>query len=155
MEIEYLYEAVEELKRVDHLVYVSLKYTRTVDVIKSVLERLINFYDFAFLALLHSAKIKKLIQDYPNAPRARAETVAKIYHLKDELPVFVDIYMKIRMVNRAEYTRSQEFRKNVTMTAMVDEGPPVDITIAVLLEHYDKAKSFLPIIKRIVLEDND
>ena len=32
---------IEELKRVDHLVYVSLKYTRTVDVIRSIIDRLI------------------------------------------------------------------------------------------------------------------
>ena len=30
---EYLLEAREELKRLEHILYVSLKYTRTVDVL--------------------------------------------------------------------------------------------------------------------------
>ena len=46
-----LSDAVEEIKRVDHLVFVSLKYTRTVDVIKSVVDRIISALDFIFIAL--------------------------------------------------------------------------------------------------------
>lgn len=42
---EAITNAVEELKRVDHLIYVSLKYTRTVDVIRSVINRLIESYN--------------------------------------------------------------------------------------------------------------
>ena len=39
---DYLDDVKNEVKRVDHLIYVSLKYTRTVDVIRSVVERIIN-----------------------------------------------------------------------------------------------------------------
>ena len=39
---EKLEEAFEELKRVDHLIYVSLKYTRTTDVLKNVIDRMIT-----------------------------------------------------------------------------------------------------------------
>ena len=39
---ESIDKAKEELKRVDHLFFVSLKYTKTVDVIKSLIDRLIN-----------------------------------------------------------------------------------------------------------------
>jgi hypothetical protein len=53
---ESLSEAFEELKRADHLIYVSLKYTRTVDVIKSIIERLINAYDDAIITLLDKSK---------------------------------------------------------------------------------------------------
>ena len=42
--IEAVTNAVEELKRVDHLIFVSLKYTRTVDVLRSVINRLIDAY---------------------------------------------------------------------------------------------------------------
>ena len=41
-----LYDAEKELKRVDHLIYVSLKYTRTVDVFKNIIKRLISTIDF-------------------------------------------------------------------------------------------------------------
>ena len=39
---ENLENAKEELKRIDHLIYVTLKYTRTVDVLLSVVERMIK-----------------------------------------------------------------------------------------------------------------
>ena len=48
-------EAVQELKRVDHLFWVSLKYTRTVDVIKHVIDRLISCIGFGFEALGQSS----------------------------------------------------------------------------------------------------
>ena len=44
--------AREEMKRADHLLYVSLKYTRTVDVIKSLIERLFSTIDAITDALL-------------------------------------------------------------------------------------------------------
>ena len=48
--------AVQELKRVDHLFWVSLKYTRTVDVIKNVIDRLISCVGFGLEAILKWAK---------------------------------------------------------------------------------------------------
>ena len=39
----------EELKRADHLVYVSLKYTRTCDIMKNAIKRLIA----AFQLVIH------------------------------------------------------------------------------------------------------
>ena len=62
----FLEEAREELKRADHLIYVSLKYTRTVDVIKSVIDRLISCLDFVIDKLLDHAIDKKLISEKPS-----------------------------------------------------------------------------------------
>ena len=39
------FDADEELKRADHMIYVTLKYTRTADVIHNILKRLINAFD--------------------------------------------------------------------------------------------------------------
>ena len=79
---ESLTDANEELKRVDHLVYVSLKYTRTVDVIKSVIERLISSVDFMMEALFEYLKEKKKIVDVPLAPVEKAETLKKSRGIK-------------------------------------------------------------------------
>ena len=53
---ESLERAQSELKRADHLTYVSLKYTRTVDVLKSIISRLIATIDEGMDALLHNTK---------------------------------------------------------------------------------------------------
>ena len=60
---ELLKDAKEELKRVDHLIYVSLKYTRTVDVIRNVIDRLISSFDFVADGLLQKALDEKKIKE--------------------------------------------------------------------------------------------
>ncbi len=55
MEHEFLETAQDELKRADHLMFVSLKYTRTVDVIKSIITRLKAAIDAGFEVLLQAA----------------------------------------------------------------------------------------------------
>jgi len=77
--MEYLDEAIEELKRVDHLVYVSLKYTRTVDVIKSTVGRLINAFDFAVQQLLEHAKEKKKLDNNPGAHDLRCNILQNLF----------------------------------------------------------------------------
>ncbi len=51
--------ALRELRKVDHLIYVSLKYTRTVDVLKHIIKRMISAFDFMMDALLINLKQKK------------------------------------------------------------------------------------------------
>ena len=64
---DYLGQAREELKRVDHLIFVSLKYTRTVDVLKSVLTRLINCFECIIIGVLNDAYEQKKIKAVPPA----------------------------------------------------------------------------------------
>ena len=55
---ELMFEAREELKRLEHIIYVSLKYTRTVDVIINALNRLVEVYNLIIEALLEKAKLE-------------------------------------------------------------------------------------------------
>ena len=61
--IESYQQATEEFKRIDHLYYVSLKYTRTVDVIRSVIERMISCYEAAIDSFLKCLKEEKKIEE--------------------------------------------------------------------------------------------
>ena len=90
---ESLDDAREELKRVDHLIFVSLKYTRTVDVILNVVQRMIDAYDFAIDALLKYAQEKGLIEgQIPTNPLARCEMVISTFHdqvIKDNINLYL------------------------------------------------------------------
>ena len=70
---ESLDNAKEELKRADHLIFVSLKYTRTVDVIKSIVERLLNAFNLGIEALLIHAKGKGGTDTIPTIPKIRCQ----------------------------------------------------------------------------------
>ena len=116
----FLEEAREELKRADHLIYVSLKYTRTVDVIKSVIERLISCLDFVIDKLLDHAIDEKLISEKPANIGLKSNVLKKAYG--DAVAEMVTFYTLMRKISRAEYKKSSEYRRHVTMTAMTDEG---------------------------------
>jgi len=72
---ENIYDAREELKRVDHLIFVSLKYTRTCDVMRSIVERLISTYDFIYAALMTRLKDEKKITEIPRFPVEKAKII--------------------------------------------------------------------------------
>lgn len=133
--------AREEMKRADHLLYVSLKYTRTVDVLKSLLERLTNTIDAIVDGLLDFAVDKKKIAEKPENLGLKGDLAKKIFKdpVVDEM---VDFGLYLKQINRAEFKRSREFRRHVTMTAMTPFGI-VNIDIDIIKEHFMKVQSFL------------
>ena len=87
---EYKERIKSELKRVDHLFYVSLKYTRTVDVIRSVLDRLLNAFDVGFEALLVKVKKRRKNLEVPTQPRKRCEAVKEVFADDKQMLKYVD-----------------------------------------------------------------
>ncbi|MFP4117508.1 MAG: hypothetical protein ACLFTR_01145 [Candidatus Woesearchaeota archaeon] len=54
-ELEDIYQdVIQEMKRIDHIIFVTLKYTRTVDVLKSIIARMIAAFDFMLDLILES-----------------------------------------------------------------------------------------------------
>lgn len=143
---EFLDDAKEELKRVDHLIFVSLKYTRTVDVLKSIIDRLISSFDFVIQDLLEKPKNKKKTT-LPVSPKLRCELLKKLY--KDEkIHDYIDFYLLLRRLTRAEYTRRNEYRRHVTMTAIFQSGEIIEVTMDTMQDYYKKAKEFLEYIEK-------
>ena len=82
----------DEFKRADHLLFVSLKYTKTTDVIKNIIERWKSTIDLCLETLLLRAKRTKKIKEIPSTPLARAEIVLNVY--KDKIVKdTVDLYL--------------------------------------------------------------
>ena len=146
---ESLDKTVEELKRIEHLVFVSLKYTRTADVLKSILQRMINAFSFGFEALLIYAKEKKLITDYPENLALRCNILKEIYPDEKRLHEYIDSYLKLRKIIRAEYTRRDEYRRHVTMSVVID-GEPIDVTMDSVKEDFEMLKGFIKYVKEFI-----
>ena len=146
---ESLHKVAEELKRIDHLVFVSLKYTRTADVLKSILQRMINAFSFGFEALLIYAKEQKLITDYPENKALRCNLLKEIYPDEKRLHEYIDYYLKLRKIIRAEYTQREEYRRHVTMSVVID-GKPIDITMDSVKEDFEMLKEFIKYVKEFI-----
>ena len=152
---ESFQEAIQELKRVEHLFWVSLKYTRTVDVIKNMIERLINCIGFGLEALLKYAKEKKLITTISTNAGLRCNMLKKTFPDNLELIEYINFYIMLRKLSKAEYTKREEFRRHVTMIATIDKGEIVEVNIDVLKEYYEKTKNFVTFVKRIINEEKE
>ncbi len=149
----FLEEARGEMKRAEHLLYVSLKYTRTVDVIKSLIDRLINAIDATTDKLLDYAVQKKKIKEKPENLGLKGDIAKKAF--KDPIIAeMVDFGMFLKQVNRAQYKKSREFRRHVTMTAMTDTGI-VEINIDVIKEHYLKTISYLEHAETVIFGEKE
>ena len=151
--IESYKSAIEEFKRVDHLYYVTLKYTRTVDVIRSTIERLISTFEYAIDAVLKCLKEEKTIDEIP------ANAVGKANLAKENCPdesmhKYMDDYLELRRIMRAGFSRREEFRRHVTMIVNMDEGKK-EIDIDLLKEYYDDTRKFLTYVKEMVNNYND
>ena len=139
-------DTVTEIKRVDHLVYVSLKYSRTVDVIKSVIERLVSCFDHGFDTLLKVAQSEKLIEKVPTHPGLRAENIKAIYPDNKQLMDFIEFYMLLKKILRSKYSKREEYRRHVTMITELDDKI-LDIDIDLVSEYYEKGKEFVHLVK--------
>lgn len=146
---EALDNARQELKRVDHLFYVSLKYTRTADMMRHTIERLINAFSFGVESLLKHAKEEKKIDEIPNNPVMRCKLLLKNF-TDEELTNYVDLYSKLRKIIKADYSKREEYRRHVTMTSVMENGEIVEVNIDVLKDYYDLAKNFINYVERII-----
>ncbi|MFH1592652.1 MAG: hypothetical protein ABIB47_04780 [Candidatus Woesearchaeota archaeon] len=135
---DYEDSAEQELKRADHLLYVTLKYTRNVDVIKNIIKRLINAYDFTVLEALNYLKVKKI----PDVPRMRMKLLAeKLPKLGKE----AKFYLVLKEIDAAPFKRTEEFRKNVTLLTKV-----MNVNIEKVKAYFERTMLFVKTIEEMV-----
>ena len=140
--------ARKELSRADHTLYVSLKYTRTVDVIKNLIEQLFNTIDGIIDELLDYAVEKKMIFEKPDNLGTRGDLVKGIFK-DDKINEMVDFSRFLKQLNRSEYKSDQEYRRHVTMIALTDNGP-VNVDIDTSKSYFDKIKEWLEHAESII-----
>jgi len=139
-------DAREELKRADHLLYVTLKYTKNIDVIRNTIRRLINACDYAILDVMEWMKSKKKVKEIPLMPMVRAMEVKKFFR-KVEFIDFINFYLLLKKIDRAEYTKKEEFKKNVRLIVMDHDEESYEINIEKLYEFYERTKEFVSYVE--------
>ncbi|MBI2545646.1 hypothetical protein HYV81_00520 [Candidatus Woesearchaeota archaeon] len=148
---EFLDNAREELKRADHLVYVSLKYTRTVDMIRHIVKRLMNSYEFLMEALLDSLKQQKKILEIPANPIQKHDLVRDQFREDQEIANNMNFYMMMHRIMKAEYSKTREFRRHVAMVIIFDDkNISMNINIDTMYDFYRKAKNFTDYVERLL-----
>jgi hypothetical protein len=142
--IELLDDAGEELKRAEHLIYVSLKYTRTADVLFNTLSRMIDGYEFLLDSLLAYAKDEKGLQESPKTPLEKGNLVKKLYP-QQEIKDNVDLFFLMRKIYRAPYEKEQEYRRHVATITHID-GRDEILNIDIITQYYEFQRAFFKFV---------
>jgi tryptophanyl-tRNA synthetase len=128
--------------------YVSLKYTRTVDILKSIIKRLISCFEEIISALV---KLNVEIEKIPSAPTnvlARLELIKQRYP-HPELEKLISYYLMFRKLDKEEFVRSNEYRRGVRMSVIL-KHTVVETDIDTVEEYFKATETFLRIAKKIV-----
>lgn len=144
-------DAKEELKRADHQVFVSLKYTRTVDVLKHCIMRIMNTYDLVFTEICERLVEEGKLSEVPLAPIPRAKRVQENFEDNEKIEEVVRLFLHLRKLDKAEFDRSREFRRHVTMHAFLMNDVIEEINIDVVTEWYHQVKNFTEYVENKIL----
>lgn len=141
-------DALKELKMVDHLVFVSLRYTRTVDVIKSIVQRLVYTYDEFMKCILFRAQKDGLIDQIPELPALKCNKIKELYPEDEILINMVDFYQGLRKILRSKISGVNEFRRHVTLIANLDDDEWL-VDIDKVNEYYQDAREHFEYLKKL------
>jgi len=106
---------IQEKTSADHLLYVSLKYTKTTDVILNLLFRWRNLIDQGIDHILERAKKDRKIKSMPSAPKLKIDKLLELEKNNEIVKRTLDLYDFFKKAETAEKVRENEFRKNVAL----------------------------------------
>jgi hypothetical protein len=137
---------IKEKISADHLLYVSLKYTKTCDVIINLLLRWKILIELAMDKLVERAKKEKKWKPIPDAPRAKLVALKKIY-ADDELIIkTLTLYELFRDIESLDKVREHEFRKGVNLRVTY-KGDIININLDMLKEYASVLERFISSLK--------
>lgn len=144
-------EIIKEKTSADHLLYVSLKYTKTCDVILNLLARWKSLIEVSFDAIISKKVEEGDIPHIPESPKQRIEFI-KMY-FKKSLPIqnVVPLYIFFKRVPDLDKTREGEFRKNVNLK-IIEGAKTTEINLEKLNEYSEIIDSFVSEVKKVFVD---
>ena len=138
-------EAELHLRRAEHQVFVSLKYTRTGDVIINAINRMLEAFQVIFDGLLAIAVKEGKIEEAPESIIQKLKKIKELYPeqvVEDNIKLykFLNSFMKSKL--RAE----NEYRKNVTLIGVVNNQETY-IDIETITNYFMVIKELLKYLK--------
>jgi hypothetical protein len=142
-------EIIQEKISADHLLYVSLKYTKTCDVIINLLLRWKKMIETSINEILKHAKKRKKISSIPTNPIGQIETIRKLFKKDSNFQDVIDMYEMFRKLEELRKERIGEFRKNVTLRVFY-RGEELNINLDKLKLYAEKLEKFIGTTKQFL-----
>ncbi len=149
-----LLDCKDELKRAEHLVFVSMKYSRTVDVIRSIIKRLISVYQLLIDALLKYKQEEGEDFEMPKTYGLKTQLIRKYFKDDETVMKELDFYFYLNKLLRAKFESFNEYRRHVNMKLDLD-GEEVTIDYDTVLEYYKRSVRFFNYIIKTYLNEDE
>lgn len=143
-------DIIQEKISADHLLYVSLKYTKTCDVMVNLILRWRKMIDTAIESILKHAKKKKKIKTISTNPLGKIQEMRKLFKKDKNFQDVLDMYEMFRKVEDLRKERIGEFRKNVTLRLFY-QGKEINVNLDQLKEYAEKLEKFISTTKQFLL----
>ena len=138
---------MQEKISADHLLYVSLKYTKTCDVIVNLLLRWKELIDVGVDCLLRHAKYRKKISSMPSNPVGKIDAIKKLFKKDTGIMEALELYEMFKKIKELRVERIGEFRKNVNLKVYYT-GKEININLEKLKEYAEKIDNYVKSIKK-------
>lgn len=142
-------DIIKEKISADHLLYVSLKYTKTCDIIINLILRWKALIDTSIEKILIHLKKKKKIPSIPSSPIEKIEVLKKLFKKDKDFIEVLELYLMFRKINELKKSRSGEFRKNVNLRIFY-QGKEININLDKLKEYAKKLEKFISSTKQFL-----
>ena len=143
-------DIIQEKISADHLLYVSLKYTKTCDVIMNLILRWKKMIETSIEKMLEHAKKKKKISSVSTNPIGMIEQIRALFKKDKEFLEVIDLYEMFRKIKELRTERIGEFRKNVTLKIFY-RGKEIDVNLEKLKEYAEMLEKFISKVKQFLL----
>ncbi len=137
---------IKEKISADHLLYVSLKYTKTCDVIINLLLRWKIMIELGMEHLVKKAKKDKKWKPVAVAPRAELVQLKRIYENEPTVSRTLELYEMFRDIEKLDKVRESEFRKGVNLKVTY-KGQVVNVNLEMLKEYAQVLEKFISYLK--------
>mgnify|MGYP001601220284 FL=1 len=142
-------EIIQEKISADHLLYVSLKYTKTCDVIINLLIRWARMIELSIEKILKHAKKKKKISSIESSPIGKVQQIRELLKKDPNIQEVIDMYMMFRKIKELRKERIGEFRKNVNLKVTY-LGKEVNIDLEKLKQYAASLEKFISTTKQFL-----
>ncbi|MBN2891304.1 MAG: hypothetical protein JXL97_05515 [Bacteroidales bacterium] len=144
-------EIIQEKISADHLLYVSLKYTKTCDVIMNLLLRWRKMIETCNNELLKKAQKNGQIKEIPDNAIGKIKSAKEIFKDNENFQKTMDFFMMLRKLEELKTERIGEFRKNVSLKIQF-RGEIVEVNLEQLKIYAEMLEKFINETKTFLLK---
>lgn len=145
-------EIIQEKISADHLLYVSLKYTKTCDVIMNLLLRWRKMIDTCINQMLKKAKKEEKIEEVSENAIGRIKQIKELFSKDKDFIEVIDFFMMLRKLEDLKNERIGEFRKNVALKIQF-RGQEINVNLEQLKIYAEMIEKFIKTTKQYLTEE--